>query len=215
MTNLNQQHDQLRAEYRRRYEGVLKPLAGALGTFLGDCLKDEPRIDRIAARPKVLDRFILKATKLIDGKPKYVEPLEQIQDQIGARIITFYPTDVARLDPIVKKWFNPIEFKDHVPESEWEFGYFGRHYVLAVPTDVIDDSWDRGMIPRFFELQVKTLFEHAWSEAEHDLGYKPGEQPLTPNETRRLAYTSAQAWGADRMFDELFRARSCSAEAAS
>jgi len=176
-------------------------------------LKDEPRIDRIAARPKGVDRFVAKAIKLIDGKPKYAEPLEQIQDQIGARIITFYPTDVARLDPIVKKWFNPIEFKDHVPESEWEFGYFGRHYILAIPTDVIDDSWDKSMIPRFFELQVKTLFEHAWSEAEHDLGYKPGEQPLTSNETRRLAYTSAQAWGADRMFDELFHARSRPAEA--
>jgi ppGpp synthetase/RelA/SpoT-type nucleotidyltranferase len=90
---------------------------------------------------------VAKATKLKDGKAKYVEPLEQIQDQIGARIITFYPTDVNRLDPIVKKWFNPIEFKDHVPESEWEFGYFGRHYVLAIPTDIIDDSWEKGMIP--------------------------------------------------------------------
>jgi putative GTP pyrophosphokinase len=57
-------------------------------------------------------------------------------------------------------------------------------------------------------LQVKTLFEHAWSEAEHDLGYKPGEAPLTPDQKRRLAYTSAQAWGADHIFDELFRARS-------
>lgn len=70
----------------------------------------------------------------------------------------------------------------------------------------------KGMIPRVFELQVKTLFEHAWSEAEHDLGYKPGEQPLTPDQTHRLAYTSAQAWGADRMFDELFRARSAQAD---
>jgi ppGpp synthetase/RelA/SpoT-type nucleotidyltranferase len=180
--------------------------------FLTDCLKGVPRIDRIAVRPKDIDRFLAKATKLQDGVPKYAEPLEQIQDQIGARVITFYPIDVIGLDPIVKKWFNPIEFKDHVPESEWEFGYFGRHYVLAVPTDIIDDSWDRTMIPRFVELQVKTLFEHAWSEAEHDLGYKPGEQPLTPDQIRRLAYTSAQAWGADRMFDELFRARSIPAK---
>src|SRR5664280_530008 len=179
MTNSNQQHDQLSAEYKRRYEAVLTPLAEALRAFLGECLKDEPGIDRIAARPKGVDRFVAKAIKLIDGKPKYAEPLEQIQDPIGARIITFYPTDVARLDPIVKKWFNPIEFKDHVPESEWEFGYFGRHYILAIPTDVIDDSWDKSMIPRFFELQVKTLFEHAWSEAEHDLGYKPGKQPVS------------------------------------
>jgi len=215
MTNSNPQHEALKAEYKRRYDAVLMPLSEALYAFLADCLKDEPRIDRIAVRPKGIDRFVAKATKLHESKPKYAEPLEQIQDQIGARIITFYPTDVSRLDPIVRKWFNPIEFKDHVPESVWEFGYFGRHYVLAIPSDVIDDSWEKRMTPRFFELQVKTLFEHAWSEAEHDLGYKPGEQPLTPDQTRRLAYTSAQAWGADRMFDELFRARSAQTGVAS
>jgi putative GTP pyrophosphokinase len=147
-------------------------------------LRGQPIIDRIAARPKDIDRFVAKATKLEDRKPKYGEPLEQIQDQIGARIITFYQADVTRLDPIVKRWFNPIEFRDHVPESEWEFGYFGRHYVLAIPSDVIDDNWDKDLIPRFFELQVKTLFEHAWSEAEHDLGYKPGEEPLTSDQKK-------------------------------
>ena len=212
MTNLNQQHEALRAEYKRRHDAVLIPLAEALRVFIIECLKGEPRIDRIAARPKDVDRFVAKATKFIGDQPKYAEPLDQIQDQIGARIITFYPTDVARLDPVVRKWFNPIESKNHVPESEWEFGYFGHHYVLAIPTDVIDDLWDKDLIPRFFELQVKTLFEHAWSEAEHDLGYKPGERPLSPDQTRRLAYTSAQAWGADRMFDELFLARSAPAD---
>jgi putative GTP pyrophosphokinase len=57
---------------------------------------------------------------------------------------------------------------------------------------------------------VKTLFQHAWSEADHDVGYKPGSIPLTPEEKRKLAYTSAQAWGADQIFDELFQARSSS-----
>ncbi len=158
MTNSNQQHNLLRAEYGRRYDIVLSPLANALCAFLTDILKERPRIDRIAARPKNVDRFIAKATKVVDGKPKYDEPLEQIQDQIGARIITFYPTDVKKIDPIIKQWFNPIEFKDHVPESEWEFGYFGHHYVLAIPTDIIDDHWAKEMIPRFFELQVKNFF---------------------------------------------------------
>ncbi|MET4790931.1 ppGpp synthetase/RelA/SpoT-type nucleotidyltransferase [Bradyrhizobium japonicum] len=138
-------------------------------------------------------------------KPKYQEPLAEIQDQVGARIITYYQSDVARLDPLIQQWFRPIEYRDHVPESHWEFGYFGRHYILAIPSDVISAGWPKEMIPRFFELQVKTLFEHAWSEAEHDLGYKPGEAPLTPQQTRSLAYTSAQAWGADKMFDDLFR----------
>jgi ppGpp synthetase/RelA/SpoT-type nucleotidyltranferase len=148
-----------------------------------------------------------KAHTIVRSRPKYAEPINQIQDQIGARTITFYLSDVERLDGTVKKYFRPIEFKDRVPESEWEFGYFGRHYVLVIPTDVIDDGIDRHLMPGFFELQIKTLFQHAWSEADHDLGYKPGDKLLTSHEKRRLAYTSAQAWGSDHMFDELFRER--------
>jgi putative GTP pyrophosphokinase len=208
MTNSNQEHETLRAEYKRRHGAVLTPLAEQLRGYLARCLEGQPRIDRIAARPKGIDKFIAKATKIVDGKPKYQEPMEEIQDQVGARIITFYLSDVARLDPLIKKWFRPIEYKDHVPESHWEFGYFGRHYILAIPTDIINPDWPKDMIPQFFELQVKTLFEHAWSEAEHDLGYKPGEEPLTPEQARSFAYTSAQAWGADRMFEDLFQQRS-------
>ena len=208
MTNSNQEHEVLKAEYKKRHDAVLIPLAEQLRAFLARCLEGQPRIDRIAARPKGIEKFVAKATKIVGGKPKYQEPLEEIQDQVGARIISFYLSDVARLDPLIKEWFRPIEYKDHVPESHWEFGYFGRHYILAIPTDVINPDWSKDMIPRFFELQVKTLFEHAWSEAEHDLGYKPGEDPLTPEQTRSLAYTSAQAWGADRMFEDLFQERS-------
>jgi ppGpp synthetase/RelA/SpoT-type nucleotidyltranferase len=71
------------------------------------------------------------------------------------------------------------------------------------------------LLPQFFELQVKTLFQHAWSEANHDLGYKPGATPLSSSEKRQLAFTSAQAWGADHIFDELFKERQSVHERAS
>jgi GTP pyrophosphokinase len=56
-------------------------------------------------------------------------------------------------------------------------------------------------------LQIKTLFQHAWSEANHDLGYKPALAPVGVEDERRLAFTSAQAWGADHIFDELYSER--------
>lgn len=198
--------DALAAEYGDRYENSLKPTANALCEYFADLLKQEPRIDRVTARAKDPASFLKKARVLTDGKPKYSEPLAQIRDQIGARIITSYRADVDRLDGIIKSYFKTIEFRDRIPESEWEFGYFGRHYVLVLPSDVKGNSIDKSTLPDFFELQVKTLFQHAWSEAEHDLGYKPGSMPLSADEKRKLAYTSAQAWGADHMFDELFRA---------
>src|ERR1039458_2422943 len=193
--------------YRQRFDATLKPVALALEEQLREIFQSEPRIDRVSVRAKSIDRFLAKAHMLVDGKPKYSEPLRQIQDQIGARIITFYRSDVDRIATSIVKYYRPIKSKNVIPESEWEFGYFGRHFVLLVPSDVIAPSIDKGLMPQFFELQVKTLFQHAWSEANHDLGYKPGATPLDSSAKRRLAFTSAQAWGGDHIFDELFRER--------
>ena len=195
----------LEEEYRQRFEVVLKPLASAIERHICEHLQSEPRIDRITARAKSVDRFLVKARTLVNGEPKYSDPLPQIQDQIGVRIITFYCSDVDSVIESVKRYYRPIESRVIVPDSEWEFGYFGHHFVLLIPSDVIDSSVDKTLIPEFFELQVKTLFQHAWSEANHDLGYKPQSAPLNSDAKRRLAFTSAQAWGADRIFDELFR----------
>lgn len=193
--------------YRTRFGVVLTPLASALEQHVRDHLSGEPRIDRVTARAKSIDRFMTKALKIEGETPKYSEPLNQIQDQIGARIITFYLSDVERISRAIKKYYRPIEFQQLVPESEWEFGYFGLHFVLHIPSDLVDPSIDKSLMPEFFELQIKTLFQHAWSEAEHDLGYKPEGRPLNSDEKRRLAFTSAQAWGADRVFEELSQER--------
>jgi putative GTP pyrophosphokinase len=205
MKNLRLKPDKLEVLYRRRYETVLKPLALALESHITECFKGRSRIDRISARAKDVYSFISKAKKVEKKRRKYSEPLYQIQDQVGARIITLYPSDVAELDKIVTRFFTPIESRVVVPDSEWEFGYFGKHHILVIPSDVIEDEWDKEMMPKFFELQIKPLFQHAWSEAEHDIGYKDGKKLLSLDQKRRLAFTSAQAWGADFVFDELFK----------
>jgi GTP pyrophosphokinase len=191
-------------DYKRRFE-ILGQLAAGIETQLRDYLKGVPRIDRISARPKSVESFLKKAQAQIDGKPKYDDPLQQIQDQVGARIVTFYHSDIERVTAIINKYYRPIESKVMVPDHEWKFGYFGQHFVLLIPSEVIDAGWDKNLMPQFFELQIKTLFQHAWSEANHDLGYKPAIAPVNAASERKLAFTSAQAWGADHIFDELSR----------
>lgn len=195
--------DTLLADYKKRYETVLSPIARALEVLIKDHVRDAKRIDRVSARAKSPDRFVAKASKVNDdGAARYPDPYLQIQDQIGARVVVYYLRDVQRLRELLMKYFRPIEEQLIVPDSESEFGYFGLHYILVLPSDAVPKSIRLEDAPDFFELQIKTLFQHAWSEANHDLGYKP-ETPLDANQKRLMAYTSAQAWGADREFDQL------------
>ena len=191
--------------YTGRYDQVLVPLAARLRDHITRLLKGQPRIDRITVRAKSPSRFLNKAATAGESGLKYPEPLAQIQDQLGARIVVFYRDDVRRVEAIVKRYFTAIENRHLVPEADSEFGYFGHHLVLGLPTDVVDEDTDSSLLPGFFELQIKTLFQHAWAEADHDLGYKPGSVALTSDQRRKIAFTSAQAWGADLIFDELFR----------
>ncbi len=192
----------LEKEYASRYNTLLKPLAEKLEIHIKDNFQKIERIDRITSRPKSIDRFIEKSQKIENDKLKYSNPLSQIQDQLGARIITFYLEDVPRLSKVVEDYYRKIESVDIVPDSESEFGYFGKHFILILPEDILSGNIDRDKIPKFFELQIKTLFQHARSEANHDLGYKPNHK-LSSDEKRKIAFTSAQAWGADQIFNEL------------
>jgi putative GTP pyrophosphokinase len=197
--------DELRAEYTSRHQATLSPVAHRLAEHLRGSVSDLPRIDRVSARAKGIDRFMGKATKVIGGGGrKYADPLNQIQDQIGARIITFYLQDVEAAAAAIERYYNRIELRSVVPESFNEFGYESKHYVLALPEDVFEDGADRRRAPKFFELQIRTLFQHAWSEAEHDVGYK-ATQELTLLQRRQMAFAAAQAWGADHIFSTLNR----------
>ena len=188
--------------YRIRFPG-LEQVADKLADFIREHLAEVPRIDRVSSRAKTPRRFADKAAKLdANGARYYDDPLAQIQDQVGARVIVFYKRDVEAVSEVLEQYLRPLERKEHVPDSHWKFGYFGRHWVFALPADVIPADLELPDTPRFFELQVKTLFQHAWSEANHDLAYKASTD-LTPDQQRRFAYTAAQAWGADRVFEEL------------
>ena len=191
----------LRQTYQARYDKSLKPLAARVLEYLTSCLSHCERIDRFTARAKDIDSFLTKAAKVEDGRAKYDDPINQIQDQVGARIVAFYVSDIDIVAKAVESYCRPIESRTMVPESDSEFGYFGKHYVLLLPTDVIWES-EHGFHPPFFELQIKTLFQHAWSQANHDLGYK-AHVVLTSQQKRKVAFSSAQAWGADQIFDQL------------
>lgn len=196
--------NELETVYKKRYENYLQPLAERLEHLLQEYFREEQRIDRVISRAKSVESFIEKATRKIDGKQNYNDPLNEIQDQVGSRIVPYYLDDVQRIEQVVRRYFRHVESQDVVPESESEFGYFGKHLVLFVPNQLLDVPVSTETYPRFFELQIKTLFQHAWAEANHDLGYKPPWE-WSSEDKRRIAFASAQAWGGDMIFNDLYK----------
>lgn len=195
--------EELLAEYSRRHALILAPMAKQLVSHLQERLDGIQRIDRISARAKSPERFLAKAMKDRNGKRRYADPFSEIQDLVAARVTVFYLSDVDVVEAAINKYFNRIEASTVVEDSPKTFGYEGRHLVLPVPQELFEDE-EHPNAPDFFELQIKTLFQHAWGEAEHDLAYKPST-PLTELQAREIAFTAAQAWGADQMFFKLFK----------
>ena len=124
-----------------------------------------------------------------------------------ARIVVYYLTDVERIANSVINTFGNIENNDFNNPNDYEkFGYQGRHIIVNINKNLIPDTINVNLdvIPDFFELQVKTLFQHAWSQAEHDLRYK-GNGKLSFDDKRMLSFAAAQAWGADKVFEGIFK----------
>ena len=89
-----------------------------------------------------------------------------------------------------------------IPESEKDFGYVGQHFILGLHKEVQPIVVDKKYLPIFFERQIKTLFQCAFSEASHDLADKPSIV-LTREQKRKVVFTAAQGWGADMIFQDL------------
>jgi putative GTP pyrophosphokinase len=72
-----------------------------------------------------------------------------------------------------------------------------------VPPHLKHDDWGaRDDLPSTFELQVRTIFMHAYAEPQHNIGYKAASE--LPGQVRReLAWIAASAWKADQAYERV------------
>ena len=66
------------------------------------------------------------------------------------------------------------------------FGYLSLHYICSVPQG---GDCPEEMYHKRFEIQIRTMLQHAWSDINHDLGYKSqfGVPRAVTREFARLA----------------------------
>lgn len=119
---------QLEEQYRGRLP-ALQSLRDALETLTRNALVTIPHIDRISFRVKTVDSFL---EKVFDRQKSYADPLTEVEDQIGGRILVFFRSDIDVVQEALEKIFNHIESVRKEPEED-SFGYESQHLVMMVP----------------------------------------------------------------------------------
>ena len=157
----------------------------------------------VTGRAKSVASFAAKADRTVDGRPLYTDPLEEITDQIGVRVITYLHSDVAAVADLLGDQLRVLDDRDMGEETarEGRWGYASRHLLVAVdPTRSVPPAQDR-LRRRRAQVQVRTILQHAWAEFEHAIRYKgtiPEEH--VPELDRRFTLAAGLLELADREF---------------
>jgi putative GTP pyrophosphokinase len=150
----------------------------------------------ITGRTKSVASFAAKAVRTFDGGPLYADPLTQITDVVGVRVITYLQSDVVAVAQLFADQLTIIDDRDLGEETarEGRFGYASRHLLIS----------SASVPERSASIQVRTVLQHAWAEFEHDTRYKgtvPAE--LAPDLERRFTLAAGLLELADREFTEI------------
>ena len=205
--NFGEHRDNAVEAYRRvrpRYEDF----ANVVKEILVQALRTRGiAVNSVEPRAKDPESFGTKAStpsEDVPGTPKYPEPLEDITDLAGVRIITFFPRTVGMVGACIREEFEVIDHTDlsHARLEEERFGYQSEHYLVKL-------SSTRTTLPEYqshsdliAEVQVRTILQHAWAEIEHDIQYKSSDTaPKTIR--RRFMALAGMLEIADREFQEI------------
>ena len=164
--------------------------------------KDKIEVTQIEPRTKKVQSFVDKIKK--EGKD-YDDPLKQITDLVGIRIIGYYREEVKKISEIIEKEFD-VDWENSIDKSRLldpeQFGYLSVHYVISLSPDRIKLTQWQDFAGIRAEVQVRTVLQHAWASIDHKLRYKT-EKEAPRNLRRQLFRLSALLELTDLEFSNL------------
>lgn len=147
----------------------------------------------------------IESVKVKSNNDKYSNPINQIQDFAGIRVITYVEDEVSQVCKVIEDNFT-IDKNNSSDKSDDlgvdKVGYKSVHYVATLKKDRLKLPEYQQYKDKFFEIQVRTILQHAWAEIEHDRNYKFSGK--LPNDiSRRFKILSGALEMADREFNSI------------
>lgn len=105
----------------------------------------------------------------------YGNPSRQLTDAVGLRVICYYGEDVDRAAGALRQAFEIDEKRSIDKRNDLQLRQFGYRSVHLIARCRADSTLGREEISKiWFEIQVRSILEHAWAEIEHEISYKSG-----------------------------------------
>lgn len=201
MTNLQQLHQRYQ-EFCTRYPNAAADFLGAIEDVLSDA---GLTYDHVTARVKEWRSLRSKSRKRQpDGMLMYPHPWQDIHDLIGVRVTTYHSTEIPRIIEALTEVFEVRRSVDKTAQTRvsGSFGYGSHHLILRVPPARVAPVL-QAYAGREFEVQIRTVLQHAWAEFEHDIRYKRrgNTGKLAPEVDRAFTLAAGLIELADQQFD--------------
>jgi len=165
-----------------------RPLFEALSQRIDGALKRDLKAagvySEISSRAKDVGSFVKKALR--EG---YDDPMAEIGDKAGVRVIVPYLEDVQRVEAVVETICAIEDREQKLDALDYdELGYLGVHLQLAPKPRLLSGQADLGpdapeLSDLRAELQIHSKAQSAWAVVSHDLLYKPPVE--SPEEAKR------------------------------
>lgn len=172
-TTLNPHTQDLLTQYRQLlpvYEKMAEVIPERLKGFFAEAGIIVATVEhRVKAEDSLAGKLKLKGDKYRD--------IFDVTDVVGIRVITFYIDDVDKVASVLERlfeidWENSIDKrKAHEIDS---FGYLSLHYICRIPESSYTVAEHPELNKIRFEVQMRTVLQHAWANMNHDTGYKSG-----------------------------------------
>ncbi|MBF0419456.1 MAG: RelA/SpoT domain-containing protein [Magnetococcales bacterium] len=142
---------------------------------LFDAFIKENKISVYSINSHIIDRETL--IKKLSGQYKIISTIDDINDLLSIRVLTFFEDDVDNISEIIDSEFNIVTDFLMKPETRdpKRFGYYSRQYI----TRMLDSRLEWIEYRRFknlkLNIEVKSLLQHAWYEIQHLLFGEEGK----------------------------------------